>query len=81
MRRPGSPPAPANTPTPTGRDGPDGTRREFEYVRHGTVSIIAALDVHTGQVLTETIARNDPTPSSGSCGCWMPAIPQARTST
>jgi transposase len=34
-------------------------RREFEYVRHGTVSIIAALDVHTGQVLTETIARND----------------------
>ncbi len=35
------------------------TRREFEYVRHGTVSIIAALDVHTGQVLTETIARSD----------------------
>ena len=35
------------------------TRREFEYVRHGTVSIIAALDVHTGQVLTETIARNN----------------------
>jgi hypothetical protein len=35
------------------------TRREFEYVRHGTVSIIAALDVHTGQVLTETISRND----------------------
>jgi transposase len=34
-------------------------RREFEYVRHGTVSIIAALDVHTGQVLTETITRND----------------------
>jgi transposase len=24
------------------------TRREFEYIRHGTVSIIAALDVHTG---------------------------------
>jgi transposase len=44
-------------------DAPGGpgrrTRREFEYVRHGTVSIIAALDVHTGQVLTETIARND----------------------
>lgn len=34
-------------------------RREFEYVRHGTVSIIAALDVHTGQVLTETITRNN----------------------
>jgi transposase len=35
------------------------TRREFEYVRHGTVSIIAALNVHTDQVLTETIRRND----------------------
>jgi transposase len=35
------------------------TRREFEYVRHGTVSIVAALDVHTGQVLTERIGRND----------------------
>nr|WP_232075885.1 IS630 family transposase [Phytohabitans suffuscus] len=34
-------------------------RREFEYVRHGTVSIIAALDVHTGQVVTEQITRND----------------------
>jgi transposase len=34
-------------------------RREFEYVRHGTVSIIAALDVATGQVITEPIARND----------------------
>jgi len=35
------------------------TRREFEYVRHGTVSVIAALNVHSGQVLTETIARNN----------------------
>ncbi|MBS2533834.1 IS630 family transposase [Catenulispora sp. NF23] len=35
------------------------TRREFEYIRHGTVSIVAALNVHTGQVLTETIARNN----------------------
>lgn len=34
-------------------------RREFEYVRHGTVSIIAALHVHTGQVITERIIRND----------------------
>jgi len=34
-------------------------RREFEYVRHGTVSIIAALDVRTGQVVTEQIAKND----------------------
>jgi transposase len=34
-------------------------RREFEYVRHGTVSIIAALEVATGQVVAEPIARND----------------------
>lgn len=26
-------------------------RREFDYRRHGTASIVAALDVHTGQVL------------------------------
>lgn len=35
------------------------TRREFEYIRHGTVSIIAALNVHTGQVLTESIDHNN----------------------
>lgn len=34
-------------------------RQEFEYVRHGTVSIVAALDVLTGEVLTQTITRND----------------------
>jgi transposase len=35
------------------------TRREFEYIRNGTVSIIAALDVTTGQVVTEPVTRND----------------------
>lgn len=34
-------------------------RREFEYVRHGTVSIMAALHVHTGHVITERITKND----------------------
>jgi transposase len=34
-------------------------RREFEYIRHGTVSIVAALEVATGQVVAEPIARND----------------------
>ena len=28
-------------------------RREFEYVRHGTQTLIAALDVHSGQALAE----------------------------
>ncbi|MFG2586579.1 IS630 family transposase [Streptomyces malaysiensis] len=45
-------------PTRPARPG-QAERREFEYRRHGTVSIIAALDVHTGQVLVEDIARND----------------------
>ncbi len=34
-------------------------RREFEYVRNGTVSIIAALQVATGQVITEPITSNN----------------------
>ncbi|WP_116271393.1 IS630 family transposase, partial [Pseudofrankia sp. BMG5.36] len=43
------------------------TRREFEYVRHGTVSLYAAMDVTTGQVLGEIIpGRNDSTNF-----CWF----------
>ncbi|MGH3305117.1 MAG: IS630 family transposase [Streptosporangiaceae bacterium] len=42
-------------PAGPGRDA----RREFEYVRHGTVSILAAMNVTTGQVIAERIARND----------------------
>lgn len=34
-------------------------RQEFEYVRHGTTSIVAALNVTTGEVLTQPITRND----------------------
>lgn len=35
-------------------------RREFEYVRHGTASLFAALDVHSGEVLAEPIpGKND----------------------
>ena len=34
-------------------------RREFEYKRHGTVSLMAALDVACGQVYGKIIARND----------------------
>ncbi|MET7684203.1 transposase [Streptomyces sp. NPDC005423] len=35
------------------------TRQEFEYRRQGTVSLMTALDMCTGEVLTEVIARND----------------------
>lgn len=34
-------------------------RREFEYVRHGTASLIAALDVATGKVTAVDVERND----------------------
>ncbi|MGI8686933.1 MAG: IS630 family transposase, partial [Acidimicrobiales bacterium] len=36
-------------------------RREFEYVRHGTASLLAAMDVHTGSVLARPIERNNST--------------------
>ena len=56
-------------------------RREFEYVRHGTLSLIANFDVVTGQVLSPSlgptrteadfaahIARTS-TPTPRGCGC------------
>jgi transposase len=42
-------------PARPGRDA----RREFEYIRHGTISIIAAMNVATGEVIAERIARNN----------------------
>ena len=43
------------TPAAPGRAG----RYEFEYRRHGTASLLAAMDVHSGEVLGADIARND----------------------
>jgi transposase len=43
------------TPVRAGRPA----RREFEYVRHGTASLLACLDVRTGEVTARDIARND----------------------
>jgi transposase len=34
-------------------------RREFEYVRHGTASLLACLDVRSGKVEARDIERND----------------------
>jgi transposase len=34
-------------------------RREFEYIRHGTASLMAALDVHSGEVLAQPIEHNN----------------------
>lgn len=43
------------TPARAGR----GSRREFEYIRHGTVSIVAAMNVATGEVIAERTDKNN----------------------
>jgi transposase len=45
----------ATTPAAEGRP----PRQEFEYIRHGTASLMAAFEVHSGQVLAKDIARNN----------------------
>ena len=42
-------------PARPGRDA----RREFEYVRHGTISIIAAMNVATGEVIADRVTKNN----------------------
>ena len=48
-------------------------RREFEYRRHGIAKLVAALDVNTGQVLADTIPRND----SGNFCAFLDTIESA----
>jgi DDE superfamily endonuclease len=50
-------------------------RREFEYAWHGTISIIAAMNVTTGQVITQRIARNDPAAFTGFLAMLYQLIP------
>ena len=58
---------------PRWRTGPGQTeRREFEYRRHGTASVVAALDMRTGQVLGEDIVRND----SAAFSRFLPMLDQ-----
>ena len=45
----------ATSPAEAGRP----CRREFEYRRHGTASLLAALHVHSGQVLARDIGPNN----------------------
>ena len=45
----------ATIPAAAGRAG----RYEFEYRRHGTVSLLAAMNVHSGEVLGTDIAQNN----------------------
>ena len=52
MRRPGFRPSTAGIPS--GRHGGAGlARRESGYVRNGTVSIVAVLQIAAGQVITD----------------------------
>jgi len=47
-RAPTTPAAPGRAP-----------RQEFEYVRHGTASLMAAFEVTTGEVMATDIAKNN----------------------
>jgi transposase len=58
-------------PARPGRDA----RREFEYVRHGTISIIAAMNVTTGQVIAERIEKNDSAAFTGFLAVLHQMIP------
>lgn len=58
-------------PARPGRDA----RRESGYVRHGTISIIAAMNVTTGQVIAERINRNDSAAFTGFLAMLYQMIP------
>jgi transposase len=58
------------------RPGQD-ARREFEYVRHGTISIIAAMNVTTGEVIAERIHRNDSAAFTGFLAMLHQMIPSS----
>ena len=45
----------ATAPPRPGRPG----RREGEYIRHGVAHLVAALSVHSGEVLADIITKND----------------------
>ncbi|MFD4196885.1 transposase [Amycolatopsis thermoflava] len=56
-------------------------RQSFDYLRHGTTSLFAALEVATGQVISAVKRRVDPRNSSGSCAPSTTMCPPSRTST
>jgi transposase len=58
-------------PARPGRDA----RREFEYLRHGTISIIAAMNVTTGDVITERVSKNDSAAFTAFLGMLHQMIP------
>lgn len=49
--------------------------REFEYVRHGTISIIAAMNVTTGEVIIQRIEKNDSAAFTAFLGMLHQMIP------
>ena len=63
-------------PTPPTRCG-DVEKREFEYVRHGTGTLIATLDVATGSVITGSLGS--PEPKRTSSRTFEPRSPQTPT--
>src|SRR6266852_8473822 len=78
------PKAPTKAPRPATLDAEGkavpGTpaRKEFEYRRHGTASIVAALDVHSGNVMAEDVPA---TTRSTSPRSWLASTKQRPRST
>jgi len=61
---------------PTRRPAPGRrARREFEYIRHGTASLIAAMNVSTGTVHHTIITRNDSAAFTGFLAQIEASIP------
>ena len=53
-------------------------RREFEYVRHGTMDLLAALHVHTGQVYGICSARHTQVEVAEFFGWLLPQMPRRK---
>ena len=56
-------------------------RHGFEYKRHGTLSLYAALNVRTGEVRGKTTARHTSRDFVDLSGKWSPPASPTRSST
>ena len=56
-------------------------RHGFEYKRHGTLSLYAALNIQTGEVMGKTTAGTRARTSSAFSGTWSPPASRIRRST
>jgi len=53
-------------------------RREFEYIRHGTMDLLAALEVHSGHVYGACYERHTQVEVADFFGWLLPQMPRGR---